>query len=166
MDELAWCTFRNLVQAVYREGRHIGPTGDRDAHLVVADGDYKAQAANCRKWRGKLQGLDLYKKTADKQTTTSILRPYREVTGLEPADLVALFRSDAWHRGYGGERWALIAEALVGLAHALDKEDAHLALAICDQVETMRHNSARLVPNRTEWEASVWTRQKWPCLCR
>jgi hypothetical protein len=166
MDELAWCTFRNLAQAVYREARHIGPRGDPDAHLIVVDERYTTQAGSCRKWRNKLQGLDLYAKIADKQTTTSILRPYREVTGFEPSDLVALFRSDAWHRGYGGERWAVIAEAFVSLAHALDNDEAHAALAICDEAETMWHNSARLIPSRDDWEASEWTRQKWPCLCR
>jgi hypothetical protein len=166
MDELAWCTFRNLAQAVYREARHIGPSGDPNARLILANDHYAAQAANCRKWRSKLQSLDLYETIADKKTTTSILRPYREATGLAPADLVALFRSNGWQGGYGGERWAVITDALVRLADALDNEEPHVALAICDQVETMWHNSASLVPSRDDWEASQWTRQKWPCLCR
>ena len=166
MDELAWCTFRNLAQAVYREARHIGPRGDPDARLAVADERYKAQSANCRKWRSKLEGLDLFKKSANKQTTTSILRPYREVTGLEPEDLVALYRSDAWHPTYGGEPWAVIAEALISLANALDNEDAEAAMAICDQVETLRHNTAPLVPSRDDWNKYEWAKQKWPCHCR
>lgn len=166
MDERAWCTFRNLVQSVYREARHLGPPGDPEAHLVVTDDRYRTQAAKCRKWRSKLQSLDLYAKISDKRTTTLILRPYREVTGLEPEDLLTLYRRTEWHRHYGGQAWAAIAEALIELARALEANDAVAAVAVCDRVETMWHNSAPLVPSRDEWEGSTWTRQKWPCLCQ
>jgi hypothetical protein len=39
-SNVAWCTFRNLLHAVYREARHVGPPGDPDAKLVLSEGRY------------------------------------------------------------------------------------------------------------------------------
>jgi hypothetical protein len=166
MEELALCTFRNLAQASYREARHIGPPGDRDAKLGVAGSPYLAQARKCQRWRARLQGLGQYEASLGATSSAEVLDPYQRLTGLEPEDLVVLFRSEGWRRGYGGEKWAVIAEKMIELRGAIDAGDQQTALETCAEAETLRHNSGPLVPTLDEWSGSKWIRQKWPRLCR
>ena len=166
MDDLALCTFRNLAQATYREARHIGPPGDRRAKFVVPDGHYVAAATRCSSRRGELQGLGQYDASEGAASTADVLAPYRALTGLEPEDLAALFRSDGWQPKYGGERWAAIVETLIKLRSAIDADDEELALTVCEEVQHLEHNSGPLVPSPEQWEADGWVRQKWPRLCR
>lgn len=75
--EVAWCVFRNLVHAVYREARHLGPPGDHTAKLVVSDGAFASAAARCRVSRAVLKTTQLYQRTANAPSTEAVLRPGR-----------------------------------------------------------------------------------------
>jgi hypothetical protein len=86
---LAWCYFRNLVHTVYREARHVEPSGDSAAKLRL-DNDHPlaAAASRCSKSRAMLKGMSLFKQTAAEKSVDGVLRPYRDTTALELADLV------------------------------------------------------------------------------
>src|SRR5690606_15723703 len=99
-----------------------------------------------------------------------VLAPYIAATGLRPEALPDVFRLHGWARGYGGERWAVIAQALLDLRGTLESGDRLAAEQIAARVETLRHNSGPLVPTTPEdlaaWRSSSWAREKWPRQCR
>jgi hypothetical protein len=161
----AWCVFRNLVHAVYREARHLGPKGDQDACVMVSEGPLLASAERCRKFRALLKSAELHKRTAKARSTGETLKPYQDVTGLGVADMIAVFRLPGWRRQYGGSKWARIAETLCDLISALDAGDLVAASQISDSVSSLNHNSGPLVPTRLAWEAQPYLREKWPELC-
>lgn len=76
----AWCYYRNLVQTVYREARHIGAPGDHAAHLHVDDASLGRELANLNKWRQKLKGLDVFRTIQHATSTEQVRRPYEEMT--------------------------------------------------------------------------------------
>lgn len=168
MTDRVWCTFRCLVQAVYREVRHIGPPGDGGARCR-GNGEYAAAAARCSVNRALLQGLALWQRGRAATRVSEVPQPYLAATMLAPEDLPAVFRLPSWSPSYGGERWAIIAEALLDLRAALSAGDAEAAERLCDRIGELRHNSARLDlttdAERATWRASSWQRAKWPALC-
>ncbi len=159
-----FCYFRNLVHTVYREARHIGPEGDPEAKLEVATGRYADAAKKCRAARQRLKGTRLFKATTTSRTV-DIVKRYVDLTGLEIQDLVVLFRQPGWKPGYGGPRWAVIAETLLRLQVTLDAWDLDAALVVCDEVDQLHHNTQKLVPSRADWEKDHWLQEKWPQLC-
>lgn len=159
-----WCFFRCLVQASYRELRHIGPQGDAQAKCKVS-GKFSKSAEQCSRSRETLRSLDLWKRVAAAKTTEEVLAPYIAHTGLQPDDLPAVFRLSGWQRCYGGERWARIAETLVELRVAIDERNDVKAGRLCDEIRSLEHNSGALVPSEERWQADRWQREKWPQLC-
>src|SRR5687767_3084661 len=100
-----------MVQAVYREARHIGLIGDHEARCHV--GIRFAHSADlCSRNRFVLQSTSLWKQGELATSTIEVLKLYVDVTGLSPIELPDLFRLDAWDARYGGEPWAVIAEKL------------------------------------------------------
>ena len=65
-----WCVFRNLVHAVYREVRHLGPHGDPEARVTVSVGPLLSHAKRCRQARVELKSRRLYELTAQARDTT------------------------------------------------------------------------------------------------
>jgi hypothetical protein len=162
---LSWCVFRNLVQATYREARHLGPTGDPDAKVTVDGGPLLASAVRCRNARAKLKSTDLHKLTSKANTTGEVLKPYQQETGLALDDLISVFRLTNWRTSFGGAKWAAIAVKLKDLVFALDAKDIACASRISDSVSLLHHNNGPLIPGRLEWERHSYLREKWPELC-
>jgi len=157
-----WCVFRNLVHTVYREARHLGPEGDLNAQARVSGGPLLPHAEQCRRAREELKSLRLYELTTQARSTGDVLRPYQERTGLSVDDVIRVFNLPNWRRGYGGPRWATIAETLKELVSALEAGDPR-ARAIADGVFDLHHNHGPLVPrSRDQWKRN---REKWPELC-
>ena len=162
----AWCVFRNLVHTVYREARHLGPSGDPEAKVTVADDHLLAAAAKrCQKNRQKLKPDNLHGATASATSPTEVLAPYQEMTGLSVDDVVTVFELPNWKPGYGGAKWARIAATLKELLSALGADDMERANRIGSEVSLLRHNSGPLIPSRSEWERNQYLREKWPELC-
>jgi hypothetical protein len=159
-----WCYFRCLVQACYREARHLGPPTDAAARCK-GTGDFAAAAALCQSNRAALKGLRLWEQTKVASTITDVIEPYMAASGLLPEQLPSLFTLDSWHYNFGGRRWATIAEVMVHLRDAIDAADAPRAEALCEESRRLRHNSGPLVPGAESWRAHAWQREKWPELC-
>jgi len=107
----------------------------------------------------------MYGLTARAKTTSEVLRPYQEKTCLSVDDLILVFRLPNWQPGYGGAKWAAIAETLKELLSAFEVGDSVRARAIAEGVSRLRHNNGKLVPSRSEWEGTRYLREKWPELC-
>lgn len=165
LNRVAWCFFRNLVHAVYREARHVGSAGDAAAKLVIDDSRYAAAAAKCKSNRSLLDSKEPYSQTGSARTPEDVLCPYVRLTALTPEDLVEVYESSGWKPKYGGKKWAMIARSLIALRDALLKADVGAAGKLCDNLASLCHNSGRLVPTRAEWEQSPYIRRKWPELC-
>lgn len=161
----SWCVFRNLVHAVYREARHLGPNGDSGARVTVSTGPLLPAAQQCKINRAELKSARIYKLTQHANTVSEVLRPYRERTGLDIDDVISVFRLPNWTRTYGGPKWAQIAETLRDLKAALEDGDPERAAEISARVSTLYHNSGTLIPSRSEWERNNYLREKWPELC-
>jgi len=160
-----WCVLRNLVHAVYREARHLGPAGDPSARVTVSVGPLAAAAKQCRSERAKLKSTELYKLTANARSVADVLRPYSESTRLSLDDLISVFSLPNWKSRYGGRKWREIAETLRDLVSALEAGDIARAHEITGKVLLLRHNSGPLVPSRSEWEKEKYLQEKWPQLC-
>jgi hypothetical protein len=165
LQSRAWCVFRNLVQAVYREARHFGPPADHEACVTISKGPLLRSANLCRQARAELKSTSLYERTAQAKSTTDVIRPYREKTELSLDDVINVFKLPNWKTNYGGPKWATIAETLKELVSALEAEDPIRANGIADRVFGLRHNSGPLVPSRVDWERTSSLREKWPELC-
>jgi len=113
-----WCVFRNLVHAVYREARHLGPLGDYQARVTVSKGSLLTCANRCRQERLDLKSAKLYRLTEKATNTNEVLGPYQEKTGLTLDDLILLFKLPNWRQSYGGPKWVTIAETLGELVTA------------------------------------------------
>ncbi len=162
----AWCYLRNLVHTVYREARHVGPLGDSGAKLRLStDHPLAAAASRCSKNRALLKGTSLFKQTTVAKSVDDVLRPYRDTTALELADLTLLFAEPGWAVRYGGPKWAVIGEATAELADALNSGKLDAALRVCARVQEIEHNTRRLVPSPNEWRSTPYLREKWPELC-
>lgn len=164
MTESAWCYFRCLVHACYREARHIGPPEDPDARCK-ATGVFTGAATLCQSNRALLKGLVLWERTELARTTADVLAPYVAASGLPPEQLPRLFNLPAWRRKYGGPLWARIAEVMLELRDAIDLADAPRAQALCELAQGLHHNSGALVPDARRWSTDHWQRKKWPHLC-
>lgn len=167
VTDRAFCYFRCLAQACYREARHIGPSDDGAARCrIPATATHLSLAAvKCKDNRALLEDVELWRRAKSESSTDGALRPYVETTGLIPTELPALFRCSRWRNGFGGELWAQIAEALLELKTEIDADAADRAEAVCDRIAQLEHNSGRLVPTAKEWSASKWVQQKWPEVC-
>jgi hypothetical protein len=163
----AWCVLRNLVHTVYREARHLGPSGDPDAKVTVSDGHLLASAKQCRDARKDLESTSLYNATAKASTVREVLKRYEDKTDLAVDDLITVFNLPGWRRSYGGQKWARITEALKELVLALEAGNLEDADRISKDVYSLQHNSGPLVPSRLDWKQNTggFTRKKWPQLC-
>lgn len=166
MTARAWCYFRCLVQACYRETRHLGPAaGDAGAKCVVpATSAYAVAAEKCKVNRALLDGIGLWERVRSARKTDMVLAPYVEATGLRPSALLAMFVMPSWRRPYGGIPWARIAGVMLELADAIDADNADRAEALCRTAKGLRHNTGPLVPTGAE-PPGAWQRKKWPELC-
>lgn len=160
-----WCYFRCLVQACYREARHIGTSADPDAKCVVTAA-FSETAISCRANRGKLKGLTLWSQTAQAKTTAEVLAPYVSASGIAPEQLPELFTLPGWFSSFGGARWARIAEVMIDLRSAMEIGNVEHAHMLCEVVQGLHHNSGPLVPVSERWRTDPWQREKWPELCR
>lgn len=161
----AWCVLRNLAHAVYREARHLGPERDAQARVTVSGGPLLPQAQQCRRARVELKSRRLFEMTAQAKSTTEVLEPYVEKTGLSVDDAIRVFRLPSWERGYGGPKWAAIAETLKELLSALEAGDIVRAGTVAERVLRLQHNNGPLVPSRSDWERNRYLQEKWPELC-
>jgi len=164
-QQRAWCFFRNVVHATYREIRHIGPLTDSDAKLHVSDRKYVSAAERCSKGREVLKRADLFQQTADARTVDEVLQCYYDATHLHLQDLITLFGRHGWSRSYGGQKWATIASNALELAAALRKDDLNLALPLCTRIKLLEHNSGPLVPSARDWRSNKYLQEKWPQPC-
>ncbi len=171
-SETCWCYFRNSLHAIYREIRHIGPVGDPEAKFTPPP-SFGDQAIRCRANRSILQSRETYfdalaEASGNDQArlTDAYVRHYRNLTGLSPEQVSELFRMHrSWVPGYGGKKWAEIADTVIELKNALDSSNAEAAERACKRLKELEHNSGDLIPSRQKWEGCNWQRQKWPELC-
>jgi hypothetical protein len=163
-SERAWCYFRCLVQACYREARHVGPPGDEQA-TCEAKGEFAEAAMQCQRNRANLKGLQLWETTQGARTTVEVIGPYVAISGLTPERLPSLFALPTWQPRYGGLPWVRIAEVMLELKEAIEEADAPRAKSLCDVTRGLNHNSGPLVPEVERWQNDYWQRQKWPELC-
>jgi hypothetical protein len=130
-------------------------------------------AEKCSGARAELKSRHLYELSAKGKSTTDVIRPYQEKTGLSVDDLIHLFNLPDWDTGpdgepdYGGPKWAKIAETLKGLISALESGNMIRARGIADCVSDLCHNNGHLVPSRAEWNnpRKPYLKEKWPELC-
>ena len=162
-QDLLWCYFRNLVHTVYREIRHVGPREDKGANLCVTDSAFVAAVRQCAANRSLLKGTKLFEMTAGLTAVDDVLKPYNKTTGLRLSDLISLFEMPGWKKNYGGPRWAQISRMAQELEAALRDSDIQEALAICERIHQLRHNTGRVVPLPSEYHGYI--REKWPQLC-
>jgi hypothetical protein len=160
-----WCVFRNLVHAVYREARHLGPAGDQHARVTVSTGPLQAAALRCKANRSELKTARLYTLTSNAETPGAVVEPYRERTGLGIDDLVSLFSLPNWVPSYGGQKWKRIATTLREFAAAIEAGDTARIAEVVATVETLAHNGGSLIPSQSQWDTSAYLREKWPELC-
>ena len=98
-----WCIFRNLVHAVYREARHLGPHDDTEARIKVGAGRFLGAARLCRKHRSELKPRLLHELTEQAGKPAEALRPYQDRTGLSIEDLIEVFSLPGWRPKFGGD---------------------------------------------------------------
>lgn len=159
----AWCYFCNIIHAVYREIRHVGPPGDREARCQIPD-RYLAAARKCQRNRHALKSSVPFRGAAQ-ATTSDVSQRYEQLTDLALGDLVDIFRNGTWQKSYGGDKWAAIAEVLIRLKSEIDSCGLEAALTTCETVRDLQHNSGPLMPSLEAWRSSVWLREKWPVIC-
>jgi hypothetical protein len=164
VGETSWCYFRCLVQASYREARHIGPPGDFEAKCEVT-GKFAEAAALCARNRTRLKGLGLWKSSERAETTAEVLAPYVSTSGLDAEEVPELFLHSGWQPRYGGPLWSRIAEVMNQLKMAIDEGEVATAQALCVETRSLRHNSGPLVPSADKWATDRWLQEKWPHLC-
>jgi hypothetical protein len=158
--ERAWCYYRNLVHAVYREARHVGPPGDPDARITVS-ADYQSAARKCRLNRSRLKSSVPFREVRTR-TTDAVIGAYQALTDLAPADLVAIFNLPGWRPSYGGKKWAAITQVLIRLKQEIDEGALDAACQTCEDILDLQHNSGPLVPTLKEWRENPYLREKWP----
>lgn len=161
----AWCIFRNIVHAVYREIRHIGSDDDSKARFKIHDADFLRAARKCSHERSTLQTTQLFEQAQQANTVDGILQYYIDVTGLQLADLVILYERPGWTPKYGGKPWSVIAGAAQELANALRTNDQESVEFVCARILTLHHNNGPLVPTKEVGQAESYQQQKWPKLC-
>jgi hypothetical protein len=158
-----WCYFCNITHAVYREIRHVGPPGDRDARCQISD-RYLAAARKCQRNRDALKSSVPFR-GAVQGKADEVLRRYEELTDLTPSDLVDIFSNASWQKSYGGDKWAAIADVLIRLKSEIDSGTLEAALSTCEIVRGLCHNSGPFVPSSETWRSNSWVREKWPVIC-
>lgn len=161
--ERVWCYYQNLVHTVYREVRHIGEPGDKEAKYQVPD-QYLLAAQQCQQHRQTLKSSVPFR-NAKGVKTDDVIYCYETLTGLTLEDLLVIFSAPGWMTSYGGEKWAKITEVLLHLKREIDRGALEATLEICKEVRQVRHNSGPLVPSMQEWKKSAWVQEKWPILC-
>lgn len=161
--ERGWCYYRNLVHTCYREARHLGKPGDKDAKLSVDDPDLQQAMARIAKWRVALGAASIFDKVAASRSTPAIRKPWEDITSLDLAQLKELFARSGWTRSYGGEKWAAIVALTIRLGNVLDAGDDPAVEGLCDEIAGAEHNSGRLVPRNAAEQRTRPT--KWPQLC-
>jgi hypothetical protein len=158
-----WCYYRNLVHTTYREIRHIGAESDNYAKCHISS-KYLEAAGKCRNNRDLLKSTIPFRKVTGTRTD-EVIDCYRSLTGLALNDLVDIFRTQKWASGYGGEKWAAIAEVAIQLKSEIDRQSLEGARTIVERVNDLHHNTRSLVPNAEEWKRDRWLQEKWPVLC-
>lgn len=96
----ALCYFRNLVYTTFREARHLGTKGWHAA--------FTEQAVRCREAarleKDRKLFKTLYQRIRNENDLARIVAPFAEATGLNLADLPAIFGPQAkWEHTYGGK---------------------------------------------------------------
>jgi len=161
--DTVWCYFRNALHSAYREIRHLGPPGDSEAK-AEAPRLYHKQAAKCCANRQHLKSTVPFRSVSS-DSTSDYIQAYEDLSDLKPEDLRFLFSKAGWRHGYGGEKWAVITESVIQLAHAIDSADLAACQSVCRTLKSLHHNSGPLVPTRQKWQRCAWQREKWPELC-
>jgi hypothetical protein len=161
--DTVWCYFRNALHSAYREIRHLGLPGDPGAKGHPPP-SYHKQAQKCRANRERLKSTVAFRSVSS-PSTADYIQAYEDLTDLNPRDLCLLFEKAKWERGYGGERWAVITDTVIQLAHAIDADDLAACQPLLRVLRDLHHNSGPLVPTRRKWKAFRWQQEKWPELC-
>src|SRR5262249_759368 len=86
--EQVWCYYRNLVHTVYREIRHIGESGDKEAKYQVPN-HYLPAAQQCRKHRQTLK-LSVLFHNAKGVKTDDVIHCYEALRGSLKLDYPSL----------------------------------------------------------------------------
>jgi hypothetical protein len=97
--------------------------------------------------------------------TDDVIHCYQTLTDLSVNDLIDIFRNQKWRSGYGGEKWAVIAEVLIEFKKAIDAQNDNEAWQVVQKVKGLQHNSGLLVPNPERWRNNSYLKEKWPVIC-
>ncbi len=163
--EYVWCYFRNLTHTIYREIRHIGPPMDYAAKCLIDEDDpYFDAARKCQKNRRRLKSSVPFQAVTINDTD-AIIAAYQELSGLTPEEVLDIFMNYRWQSSYGGSKWGDITMQFLALKEAIDAGDLEKALAVCERIRHLSHNSGRLVPAKQDWERNRWLQEKWPIWC-
>lgn len=142
--ERALFFFRRIVYSLYLE---IGSLQPQNHHAIAQKADLKH--GFFQREREK-QAAELFIQTENEQNLISILKPYRERTGLTLADIHQAFSEGNWQnkfKGYnfGGPRWAKISQAALDLKRAIEEEDWEQAEEVIYLMKRLRTNFGHLV---------------------
>jgi hypothetical protein len=134
-------TYRRLVAVLYRE---IGVLDERN-HAELAKKRVKAFGFFATPQR-KIMAKDAYQKTKKSTDLDSTSRSLQQVTGLTLADVHRAFAEGKWAgSGFGGAKWARIAEVTASLREALMANDTDRITELLSVVQTLEHNNGKVV---------------------
>jgi len=100
--------------------------------------------------RRKSLARKLYHETKHEDSPVALLKKYEELTGLTLSDIHLAFEEGDWDGGFGGPKWADIAEETIGLGEAIIEGDQEAMDEHTRHLESMKHNNGRLVDKFNE----------------
>jgi hypothetical protein len=142
--ETALYVFRKLVYLLYLEIGGLQPS----VHPELAR---KARLNTAFFQREKeRQAAEMYHQTESSPSTSAILAPYEERTGLSLEDVHRAFAEGDWRNkfggyNFGGPKWTRIAEVALDLRRAIDAQDWPAAEALIFEVKKLKTNQGYLV---------------------
>jgi hypothetical protein len=132
--------FVEFVALVYHEGRNVKSLFRHNAASKKTFGQLADLPPDPGPAWDRL--IAVQQKAAGAASAAEAENVFKEDLGCSVTDLATMFGHAAWHRvpGYGGARWAAIANSVIDLGASIDKKDAATAKMI-EEIRLMHHNT-------------------------
>jgi len=134
------CAFVDYAALAYHEARNVRHL-KKDGHIGPGKYERLIDLPKNREhaWRA-LQDSRAAAKEARSARAAEAVFEKRFGVGLE--DLEVLFENPNWkHSKLGGNRWASVTRAVIGLRDAIDQQDVKTAAELVEGILCMRHNT-------------------------